>query len=50
MKDKIENFFAYNSQLVSSFYQQVILLNGTEFRPEDAFTLYHLIQGKTLEA
>ncbi|KAF7188777.1 Peroxisomal adenine nucleotide transporter 1 [Pseudocercospora fuligena] len=44
MKDKIENFFAYNSQLVSSFYQQVILLNGTEFRPEDAFTLYHLIQ------
>ncbi|KAI5357173.1 Putative mitochondrial carrier domain superfamily [Septoria linicola] len=42
MSGKANGFFAYNSQLVSSFYNQVILLNGTEFTPEDAFTLYHL--------
>lgn len=42
MSDKAAGLFSYNSQLVSSFYDQVILLNSAKFTPEDAFTLYHL--------
>lgn len=42
MSDRAAGFFTYNSQLVSSFYHQFVLLNDAEFSPEDAFTLYHL--------
>lgn len=36
-------FFAYNSQLVSSLSTFLPPLPQAEFRPEDAFTLYHLV-------
>ncbi|PPJ50264.1 hypothetical protein CBER1_04897 [Cercospora berteroae] len=43
MSSKAAGFFEYNSQLVSSFYEQIVSLNGAKFTPEDAFTLYHLV-------
>ncbi|KAK4502340.1 hypothetical protein PRZ48_005765 [Zasmidium cellare] len=42
-----EGFFAYNSQLVS-FVSTLNPLYNAEYTPEDAFTLYHLIQEDTL--
>lgn len=41
-----DRFFAYNSQLVS-FVCTLNPLNNAEYTPEDAFTLYHLIQEET---
>lgn len=42
-----EGFFTYNSQLVS-FVAALNPLYNAEYTPEDAFTLYHLIQEDTV--